>query len=533
MASSTVPASPIRRREPMPSEPPSRSSRRASGRRAANAATETPTNAAHSPARPTSANARADATTAPTANGARKNAPGVAISPMPNSTAAPSQIQRHCSGSSMAGRLVTIRAGRVRCRRSPPGRPSCRPSATSRSPPTSTSSWPPSSDRQRVSTPGPVPSAGVPAFGTATRQVASTSAIVRRSTDRSISSAESASSSVNVSSASSVNAPGVARAPCARLQSSGAGWIVLGRLALVAHPTAEDAALDHPVAGHHVDATVRWVLRHRPTPGRPRRGRSPGRWPSAPRAASTSTSTTSSPVRRPQRGPRPARRARRRARVVVPARHDERQEAGRRGSGARAGSVTTCTLALDGAPAPHDAAPGGRRPRHRAARPALAAAIGAPGPGHRHGSRGGRHRPSPSRSWPSRCSSWPPPSPAPASTGARPHRAVQGGAPARRSSPASPRGWSWASGTPAGDASPPTARRSTADRNRGTASISSPGWRLIRSASCRSTPTPTTSRPRGPAPWPSTTPRACTRSSCAAPAGRRATSSTRPWTCPR
>ncbi len=106
MASSTMPCLPISRRDPTPSEPPSRSSRRAKGRSAANVATEMPTNPAHSPARPTSAKARAEATTAPMANGARKKAPGVAISPIPNSTAAPSQIQRHCSGSSM-GRQAT------------------------------------------------------------------------------------------------------------------------------------------------------------------------------------------------------------------------------------------------------------------------------------------------------------------------------------------------------------------------------------------------------------------------------------------
>ena len=64
---------------------------------------ETPTKAAHSPATATSAKART-AATAPRrcANGARKKAPGVAISPMPKTTAAPSQIHRQLSGSSMA-----------------------------------------------------------------------------------------------------------------------------------------------------------------------------------------------------------------------------------------------------------------------------------------------------------------------------------------------------------------------------------------------------------------------------------------------
>ena len=42
------------------------------------------------------------ATTAPMAKGARKNEPGLAISPKPKRTAAPSQIHRQVSGSSMA-----------------------------------------------------------------------------------------------------------------------------------------------------------------------------------------------------------------------------------------------------------------------------------------------------------------------------------------------------------------------------------------------------------------------------------------------
>ena len=65
-------------------------------------ATDTARNTTHSTPTLTPAKARIVATSAPNANGARKNDPGDAISPMANTAVATSQTQRHSSGVSIA-----------------------------------------------------------------------------------------------------------------------------------------------------------------------------------------------------------------------------------------------------------------------------------------------------------------------------------------------------------------------------------------------------------------------------------------------
>ncbi len=67
------------------------------GRRAANDPALTTRNASHWRPTLTSAKPRTAATDAPTANGAKKNDPGVVNSPSANSTAHPTQIHCHVS----------------------------------------------------------------------------------------------------------------------------------------------------------------------------------------------------------------------------------------------------------------------------------------------------------------------------------------------------------------------------------------------------------------------------------------------------
>ena len=81
------------------------------GRSPAKLAAETETKDSHDQGSLAPAKATMVAAVAPTPNGRRKNAPVMAISPMTNSAAAPSQIQRQTSGS--IGSLLSLFVGIV------------------------------------------------------------------------------------------------------------------------------------------------------------------------------------------------------------------------------------------------------------------------------------------------------------------------------------------------------------------------------------------------------------------------------------